>query len=44
MMTPCIPTNISIQHEITLERVVNDNYVRSKMYCNGYPDPGKVMS
>ena len=36
--------SISIEPAITLARVVNHNYVRAKMYCNGYPDRGKVMS
>ena len=33
---------ISMQRGITFVRVVNHNCVRAKMYCNGYPDLGRV--
>ena len=36
--------SISIEHGIALVRVVNHNYVRAKMYCNKYLEPGRVMS
>ena len=37
-----VPGPISNEHGRTL--VVNHNYMRAEMYCNGYPDPGWVVA